>query len=166
MDDKLDPVTRARHFWDEEGLAGGKGYELMSSIYRVSQAMLSEIDQVLKPFNLNPTNYFALVALSMRGERGLPIGVLARDIKVHQTTATMVLDQLEKQSLVKRERQSRDRRVVLAIITPAGLDIARRAGNALAEINFGLPELAETKRRRVVEILQEVRRAHGDIPTS
>jgi DNA-binding MarR family transcriptional regulator len=158
-----DPVEQARVYWDTEGLSGGPTYEFMSSVYRVSQDMLSEIELMLKQYRLNPTNYFALLTLAPRGELGLPMGQLAKAIKVHQTTITLILDQLEKQGLVQRQAHPRDRRVNLAVPTPAGLALARKASESLAEINFGLPPISAGKQSTVVDILREVRSKSGDI---
>jgi DNA-binding MarR family transcriptional regulator len=158
-----DPVVLARRFWDAEGLGAGDTYEFVSSIYRVNQDILEQIASVLKPFGLNVTNYFALFAISMRGEHGLATGQLARSIKVHQTTITMVLDQLEKVALVERRPHPRDRRVTLAMLTPGGSALTHKASEALAEINFGLPTLPQASHRHVIRVLRKVRVETGDI---
>jgi DNA-binding MarR family transcriptional regulator len=160
-----DPVEEARAFWDGIGLTGGTTYEFMSSIYRVTQDMLSEIELMLKQFGLNPTTFFALLTLAPRGDLGLPMGQLAKHIKMHQTTVTLVLDQLETQGLVRRQPHPRDRRVILAVSTPAGQALTHQASEELASLNFGLPPLSEAKQTAVVKILREVRRKSGDIPT-
>lgn len=160
-----DPVHRAREFWQEANFGKPDTYELMSSIYRLNQSMISNIEHQLKEFGLNPTNYFALIALVMRGDHGLPLGQLARNIKVHQTTVTMVLDQLSKLGLVRREPHPRDRRVILAVATPAGRALAKSASDALVDINFGLPELSEAKRHGLINLLGTVRELSGDFNT-
>jgi DNA-binding MarR family transcriptional regulator len=159
-----DPVQVARRYWEEVGLPRGGTYEFMSSIYRVTQDMLSEIELVLKEYQLNPTNYFTLLALVMRGELGLPMGQLAKNIKVHQTTVTVILDQLTKQGLVRREPHPRDRRVTLAMLTPAGRALVRQASESLADRNFGLPQVSASKQATVIDILREVRTKSGDVP--
>jgi DNA-binding MarR family transcriptional regulator len=160
-----DPIQDARAYWDEAGLAGGDTYEFMSSIYRVTQDMLSEIDGMLKQYQLNTTNFFALLTLAPRGDLGLPTGQLAKHIKVHQTTITVVLDQLSKQGLVRREPHPRDRRVILAVLTAAGRALTRQASESLAELNFGVPQISADKQAAVVDVLREVRAKAGDIPS-
>src|SRR5258707_1322500 len=50
----------------------------------------------------------------------LCLGDLARRILTSSGNLTLVIDNLEKRGLVKREQQGKDKRFVLACITPAG----------------------------------------------
>jgi DNA-binding MarR family transcriptional regulator len=162
----IDPIEEARAYWDDVGLSGGTTYEFMSSIYRVVQDMLSDIEVMLKRYQLNSKNFFALLTLAPRGELGLPMGQLAKHIKVHQTTVTVILDQLEKQGLVRRQPHPKDRRVTLAVLTPAGQALVRQASESLADLNFGLPQVSVAKQETVINVLREVRTKSGDIPAA
>ena len=58
---------------------------------------------------------------------GSTVGELAARLRMHQTTVTNLLNRLEAQELVLRERSPHDRRVVHIRITPAGRKALRRA---------------------------------------
>src|SRR5215475_14723731 len=56
----------------------------------------------------------------------LCLGDLARRILTSSGNLTLVLDNLEKRGLAKRRQQGRDKRFVLATITPAGRKLMAR----------------------------------------
>src|SRR5258706_3211520 len=69
-----------------------------------------------------------LWALSQVADRpGLKVGELARDLAIHQSTASNLLRRLVGLGLVKRRRHGRDQRTVALFATPQGLKVLRRA---------------------------------------
>jgi MarR family transcriptional regulator, organic hydroperoxide resistance regulator len=58
---------------------------------------------------------------------GLKVSDLSKVMSIHQSTASNLLDKLEKRELVKRERRGPDQRVVRLFLTPEGLKIINRA---------------------------------------
>lgn len=58
---------------------------------------------------------------------GLRVSDLSRAMAIHQSTASNLLDKLEKKDLLRRERGESDHRVVRLYLTPAGLDVMQRA---------------------------------------
>jgi MarR family 2-MHQ and catechol resistance regulon transcriptional repressor len=56
----------------------------------------------------------------------LCLGDLARRILTSSGNLTLVIDNLEKQGLVKRQQEGRDKRFVLATITPLGRRLIAR----------------------------------------
>ena len=56
----------------------------------------------------------------------LCLGDLARRILTSSGNLTLVIDNLEKRKLAKRQQQGRDKRFVLASITPAGRKLIAR----------------------------------------
>ena len=58
---------------------------------------------------------------------GLTISELARCLSVHLSTSSNLLDKLEKQRLVRRERRGSDQRVVRVYVTAAGTKLLTRA---------------------------------------
>ncbi|WP_030201314.1 MarR family winged helix-turn-helix transcriptional regulator [Streptomyces sp. NRRL S-87] len=63
-----------------------------------------------------------LTRLGVAGEEGLPLGELARAAGMSPRNATGLVDTLERDGLVRRVQDRRDRRSVRAEITPAGRD--------------------------------------------
>ncbi|MEW6613164.1 MAG: MarR family transcriptional regulator, partial [Pseudomonadota bacterium] len=93
-----------------------------------------------------------------------PISATALSQQVYLSASTVVgiLDRLEERGLVRRERQARDRRVVLVSATEQGRALALRAPSplqdTLAEALAELPELEQAaialSLQRIVELMQ------------
>src|SRR5438876_767581 len=78
--------------------------------------------QVLKTEELSATQYNVLRIL--RGApQGLPCGEIANRMVTRDPDITRLLDRLEKRELISRSRETKDRRMVMARITPAGLKL-------------------------------------------
>jgi DNA-binding MarR family transcriptional regulator len=58
---------------------------------------------------------------------GLKVGELSRAMTIHQSTASNLLDKLERKGLMRRERGGPDQRVVRLFLTPSGLAVLNRA---------------------------------------
>jgi DNA-binding MarR family transcriptional regulator len=78
--------------------------------------------QVLKTQDLSPTQYNVLRIL--RGAPGgLACGEIASRMITRDPDVTRLLDRLEKRGLIFRWRETKDRRTVMARITPQGLKL-------------------------------------------
>ncbi len=71
----------------------------------------------------------------------LPLGQLAERIACVKSNVTQLVDRLEAEGLVRRETDALDRRIVLAVITPAGRSRCEEATRAKARAE---QELATT----------------------
>ena len=81
--------------------------------------------QFLKSEDLSPTQYNVLRIL--RGSPdGLPCGDIASRMITRDPDITRLLDRLEKRDLISRNRETKDRRTVMARITPDGLKLLTR----------------------------------------
>lgn len=58
---------------------------------------------------------------------GLKVSELSRAMAIHQSTASNLLDKLEKKEIIKRERGGPDQRVVRLYLTTQGLEILNKA---------------------------------------
>jgi DNA-binding MarR family transcriptional regulator len=58
---------------------------------------------------------------------GLRVGDLAEAMALHQSTVSNLVDTLEDQGLVRRERKDKDQRVVRLYLTAVGLRVIRKA---------------------------------------
>ena len=75
--------------------------------------------QLLKTEDLSPTQYNVLRILRGSPE-GLPCGEIASRMITRDPDVTRLLDRLEKRGLISRCRETKDRRTVMARITPEG----------------------------------------------
>src|SRR5277367_4546208 len=80
---------------------------------------------VLKGEDLSATQYNVLRIL--RGSPdGLPCGEIGSRMITRDPDITRLLDRLEKRELIARSRETKDRRMVMARITPDGLALLAR----------------------------------------
>lgn len=159
----VDPVDWTRQRWSEEGQAAPEHFAAMASLMRAHQQMTAVLDEVLKAHDLTRTGYLLLSTLRIARAHSRPLGRLGRQMMVHPTTVTLVIDQLEKRGLVLRTRHASDRRTILAQLTVEGKAAVTRATEDLAGHGFGLGGIGSDQAERLVVELGTVRRAQGDL---
>src|SRR5579885_51740 len=92
--------------------------ELMRTADRLTRGAAA----VLKTEDLSPTQYNVLRIL--RGAPGgLPCGEIGNRMITREPDITRLLDRMEKRGLISRCREEKDRRTVMARITPEGLEM-------------------------------------------
>jgi DNA-binding MarR family transcriptional regulator len=89
-------------------------------------------------------------------------GLACREIGQRMITRdpdlTRLLDRLESRGLVTRGREHKDRRMVLARITPAGLELLKQLDEPVMEVHRKqLGHLGERKLKELLELLEAVR---------
>jgi len=90
--------------------------------------------QFLKSEDLSPTQYNVLRILRGAQPAGLPCGEIADRMITRDPDITRLLDRLEKRELISRCRETKDRRMVVARITPRGLKLLARLDEAVQEM--------------------------------
>lgn len=94
-------------------------------LLRTTDMLSRGLVRVLKSEDLSPTQYNVLRIL-----RGAPDGLACGEIASRMITrdpdVTRLLDRLEKRELISRCRETKDRRTVMARITPDGLKLLAR----------------------------------------
>jgi DNA-binding MarR family transcriptional regulator len=88
--------------------------------------------QVLKTEDLSATQYNVLRILRGTPD-GLPCGEIASRMITRDPDITRLLDRLEKRGLISRCRETKDRRMVMARITPDGLKLLARLDDPVQE---------------------------------
>ncbi|WP_217215263.1 MarR family winged helix-turn-helix transcriptional regulator [Streptomyces sp. AC550_RSS872] len=101
-----------------------------SLLYMVKQVELvvrSHLDELVKPSGITALQYTALTVLERHD--GLSAAQLARDSFVTAQSIADLVRSLESRGLVRRERNPRNRRELLILLTDAGRELlARHAG--------------------------------------
>jgi DNA-binding MarR family transcriptional regulator len=164
MTERQDPVEWSREQWIAHDQPAPDQFTAMVAILRTHQAMTASIDATLRTHELTRTGYLLMTTLQLSRDGTRPLGQLSRHLMVHPTTVTLALDQLEKRKLVKRNPHPSDRRTILAVLTPAGLQILDKATKALADNDFGLAGVDGELSRQVIDVLGDVREHIGDVP--
>jgi DNA-binding MarR family transcriptional regulator len=123
--------------------------ELMRTTDMLSRGLV----RLLKSEDLSPTQYNVLRIL-----RGSPDGLFCGEIASRMITrdpdVTRLLDRLEKRALISRCREAKDRRTVMARITPDGLKVLARLDEPVqAAHRKQLGHLGPQRLRALTELL-------------
>ena len=113
--------------------------------------------QVLKTEEVSATQYNVLRILRGAPE-GLPCGEIANRMITRDPDVTRLLDRLEKRGLISRRREAKDRRTVMARITPEGLELLGRLDEPVQGTHRKqLGHLGRSRLRVLAELLREAR---------
>jgi DNA-binding MarR family transcriptional regulator len=161
LDLPFDPIERAAAIW-ERRFGEARAMAAVTSIMRVHQILLRELDTRLRPFGLTFARYEALVLLSFSRTGALPLRLIGERLMVHPTSVTNTIDRLERAKLVVRRPNPRDRRGTLAEITPAGREVVSEATKVLMAAGFGLRGYDESELEAMFSLLKSLRVEAGD----
>ena len=157
----FDPIDEAARRWGERW-GGVPQMHAVTSLMRVHQLVLAQLDGVLKPHGLTFARYEGLVLLHFSSRGSMPLGKMGERLQVHPTSVTSIVDRLEGAGLVARRPHPDDGRTVLAEITPEGRALVERATEDLLAADFGLDPLGEADLQELSEVLRPLRRAAAD----
>lgn len=103
-------------------------------LIRTADVLSRGLVQLMKSENISPTQYNVLRIL--RGSQtGLPCGEIGDRMLTRDPDITRLLDRLEKRNFIIRWRDAHDRRTVLSLITPQGLELLERLDGPVQEIH-------------------------------
>ena len=130
-------------------------------LLRTTDMLSRGLVRVLKTEDLSATQYNVLRIL--RGaQEGLACGEIASRMITRDPDITRLLDRLEKRGLISRCRETKDRRTVMARITPDGLKLLARLDEPVQEAHRKqLGRLGRERLRTLTELLQLARAAVG-----
>ncbi|XXF77345.1 MarR family transcriptional regulator [Myxococcaceae bacterium GXIMD 01537] len=122
----------SRNFSDEENLRCdvARLRELMLTVGR-KRSLRDPLASACEQLQLTPSQVHALMWLGQ--DKALTMGELARRLGVTEKTMTGVVDRLEREGFVKRERSTTDRRVVHCLLAPEGIKTHQRLDRLLDE---------------------------------
>jgi DNA-binding MarR family transcriptional regulator len=135
-----------------------------TSIMRIHQLIIAQVDEALRPFGLTFARYEALVLLAFSRQGALPLGKMGDRLMLHPTSVTNIVDRLERQGLVERTAHPTDRRTTLASITDDGRRVVDKATEAVSSTGFGLAALTDDELDQLTALVRKVRVAAGDFP--
>lgn len=131
--------------------------EAFLNVLRTSAVLMEGLSELLRPANLTQPQYNVLRILRGAGESGLPTGEVGERMLTRDPDVTRLIDRMEKQGLVRRERATTDRRVVIVYITEQGLDAVNDLDQEMLILHENqLGHLGEERLRLLIDILQDV----------
>src|SRR6202042_740263 len=126
-------------------------------LLRTTDMLSRGLITVLKTEDISSTQYNVLRILRGSPE-GLPCGEIANRMITRDPDITRLLDRLEKRGLIARCRETKDRRMVMARITPEGLKLLARMDEPMQEAHRRqLGHLGRERLRTLTGLLQAAR---------
>jgi DNA-binding MarR family transcriptional regulator len=157
----FDPIDEAARQWGLRWDAVDQMHAV-TSLMRVQQLLLAELDDLLRPHGLSFARYEALVLLTFSRAGSLPLGKMGERLQVHPTSVTSIVNRLEAAGHVVRRRHPRDGRAVLAEITAQGRAVVEAATADLVAARFAISPVPVDDLHAISALLRPVRKAAGD----
>ena len=159
---EFDPIAEAHRQWLARWPEHAEHMAAVTSVMRVQQMLIGEIDRVLRPYGLTFASYEALRLLAFTRSGELPMGKIGERLMVHPASVTNTVDKLERAGMVRRRPAAEDRRRVLATITPEGRELVEKATATLNAADFALDGLGKATARALTALLRKVRERGND----
>jgi DNA-binding MarR family transcriptional regulator len=105
------------------------------ALLRAADSLGQEVEQLLKAAGLTGAQFNVLRILRGAEPEGLPCRGIGDRMISHDPDMTRLLDRLEKRSLITRVRQTDDRRVIKARITPQALSLLKTLDQPVRELH-------------------------------
>lgn len=147
----LDEIKQTRPFASLEE-------EALLNLHRTASRMQHTLQQTIKPMGLTPTQYNVLRILRGAGENGLRCSEVGERLVSNDPDITRLLDRLQKQKLVRRKRDGKDRRVIYSTITAEGLNLLKELDPIVSNLAKQMLKLmSHDKIRTLITLLEETR---------
>jgi DNA-binding MarR family transcriptional regulator len=158
----LDPIAEAKRQWIGHGWgAAAPGMAAITTIVRVNQIVVSEVEGALAPLGLSFARFEILRLLGFSRRGRLPMGKIGQRLQVHPASITSAVKRLERDRLVRREGHPDDNRIIMAAILPKGrtrLEVATEMVNQIFE-SLGM---SADQLDRLTDLLNRLRARAGD----
>ncbi|MBA3017805.1 MAG: MarR family transcriptional regulator [Proteobacteria bacterium] len=123
--------------------------EIIFSIRKLMQAGEFYTKELNKKYQVSAPQLNCLISLYENGH--LPPSQIAKYIMVKSSTVTGIVDRLEQKGLVKRFRNSPDRRVITIELTDSGKNLAKNAPPPIQQkIIDGLKKLTKDELDQII----------------
>jgi DNA-binding MarR family transcriptional regulator len=112
----------------------------------------------MKPTGLTPSQFNVLRILRGARPEKLSCTTISERMVHHDPDVTRLLDRLERSGWIEKARDTRDRRVVMVGITPAGVEVIESASAVVRDcLKTGLAPLGERDLATLIQLLQRAR---------
>jgi DNA-binding MarR family transcriptional regulator len=127
------------------------------AVQKAADTLGQHAEQLLKGNGLSSAQYNVLRILRGAEPDGLACTEIADRMISHDPDMTRLLDRMEKRSLITRQRQKDDRRVVKTRITASGLDLLRRLDQPVRELHKSqFRRIPAARLKALIELLGEI----------
>lgn len=134
--------------------------EVFLNLQRTAQALASATGETFKSVDLTSVQYNVLRILRGAGAGGLTCGEISERLVTKDSDITRLLDRLENRGLVSRERDTKDRRVIVTRITETGLRVLKELDKPVVKsIKRQFAHLSEKQLKQLNDLLVLARKA-------
>jgi len=132
---------------------------LFVTILKTADSLSEEAELTIKSAGLTATQYNVLRILRGAEPEGLLCRGIAERMISRDPDMTRLLDRMEKQSLISRQRQQDDRRVIKARITPEGLKLLKKLDQPVHDLHKAqFRHMTAARLKLLAELLGEVQK--------
>jgi len=132
--------------------------EAFLNLVRTSAQLQHALHLRLKAYGITETQYNSLRILRGAGSSGLTCAEIAERLVSQDPDVTRLVERLQRQGLVRRERGEKDRRVVLTKITGAGLDRLKEMDPVVdSTVHALLSHLSSSELKTMIDLLERAR---------
>jgi MarR family 2-MHQ and catechol resistance regulon transcriptional repressor len=117
---------------------GSPQEELWLNLARTTAMASHVVEQGLRQYGLSPTQYNVLRILRGAGPQGLCQYEIGDRLVAQVPDVPRIVDRMEKAGWVQRQRGASDRRIVMASLTPTGLELVDSLDRPIVEMSAGL----------------------------
>ncbi len=128
---------------------------VVQGLRRVVRALQSFSQDIYRNYGLTAPQLWALKTLLRLGP--MPVGRLAAELAVHQSSLSLLVDRLEARGLVRRRRSSQDKRVVELLLTTRGRTLAAEAPEAAqGRLRHALDQLPAARVKEIRQAVEQI----------
>jgi DNA-binding MarR family transcriptional regulator len=162
----FDVVEASRRVWLERwNPEAASGMATYVAILRSYQLLNSQVNEVMRTFDLSFARYEVLSWLATDPESSLALSWISRTLRMPPATVTNTIDRLEADELVTRVPHPSDARTTLAKITPRGRRLEVEATRALNATVYETIGLSAEERDQLVDLLAQLRVSGNEFDT-
>ena len=127
------------------------------ALQKAADGLAQQVEQLLKANDLTAAQYNTLRILRGAEPEGLACSSIADRMISHDPDMTRLLDRMEKRTLITRERQKDDRRVVKTRITSQGLELLKTLDQPVHDLHKRqFAHVPGARLKLLIELLDEV----------
>jgi DNA-binding MarR family transcriptional regulator len=141
------------------------GEEAVLNVWRTGDFIARRLHELLKTGGISQTQYNVLRILRGAGADGIACGEIAGRMLTHDPDITRLMDRLVRRGLARRTRVRRDRRVILAGITPEGASLLEEMDPLVARlVDQIIGHMQEPQLKTLIRLLEKTR--NGELRNS
>ena len=127
------------------------------AILKSADSLSQEAGQLIKAAGLTPAQYNVLRILRGAEPEGLPCRSICERMISRDPDMTRLLDRMEKRTLITRQREKEDRRVVKTRVTPEGLKLLKKLDRPVHDLHKRqFRHMTAARLKQLAELLVEV----------